>query len=63
VNDQPDPWDVRELPRGDKPSLVLAQGKNRVRVKPVHVKGMVAALADAAAALVEVLGSGRVYHA
>jgi hypothetical protein len=51
-----------ELRAGDYPSLVLVQADNRVRVGLAHVKTVVAALADAAANLAEVLGSGGGYH-
>ncbi len=52
-----------EVRGGDKPTLVLAQGENRVRVDLAHVKALVAALVDAAADLVEVLAVGGVFHA
>jgi hypothetical protein len=52
-----------ELWGGDTPALVLAQGENRVRVELARVKGLVAALTDAAADLAEVLPAGGVYHA
>jgi hypothetical protein len=53
----PDLWEVRDLPAGltlemrggREPALVLAQGDERVRVELAHVKGVAAALADAAA--------------
>jgi hypothetical protein len=69
--DNPDLWEVRELPgglalgmrAGDDPALVLrstasegvAQGGNRVRVELAHVK----ALADVALALGLVMPAGQ----
>jgi hypothetical protein len=46
-----------------KPVSVLAQVGNRARVELAHVKGLVAALVDAAADLAEVLASGGMHHA
>ena len=65
-----DLWERRDLPgdlalelhAGEAPALLLVQGKNRVRVDLSNVKGLVAALADAAADLAEVLAAGGVYH-
>jgi hypothetical protein len=42
---------------------VLIQGEDTVRIPLVQAKALVAALADAAADLAEVLASGGVYHA
>ena len=64
-------WEVRELPggltlelhAGDSPALVLVQGEKRVRVELSRVKGLVAALTDAAAELAELLAAGGKYHA
>jgi hypothetical protein len=66
-----DLWEVRALPTGlslelhggGDPALVLAQGENRVRVELAQVKSLMAALADAAADLAELLAGGGVYHA
>jgi hypothetical protein len=71
VSDNPDLWEVRELPgglslelqAGDDPALVLAQGECRVRVELPHVKVVVAALVDAAADLAKLLAAGDEYHA
>jgi hypothetical protein len=71
ITDNPDLWEVRELPSGlapelrggDVPALVLVQGEDRVRVELAHVKAVVAALADAAADLAELLAAGGTYHA
>ncbi len=70
MTDNPNLWDVRDLPggvtlelrAGDEPSLVLAQGDNRVRMELPNVETVVAVLVDAAADLAEVLASGGVYH-
>lgn len=43
--------------------MVLVQGERRVRVDLPHVKQVVAALADGAADLAEVLAAGDVFHA
>ena len=67
----PELWEVRDLPddlalelhAGDRPALVLVQGKNHVQVELSRVKGLVAALTDAAADLAELLAAGGVYHA
>jgi hypothetical protein len=48
---------------GDDPALVLVQGEHRVRVELAHAKVVVAALADAAADLAELLAAGGRYHA
>jgi hypothetical protein len=69
--DNPDLWEMRELPgglalglrAGDDPVLVLAQGENRVRVELAHVKLVVAGLVDGATDLAEVLAAGGRYHA
>jgi hypothetical protein len=71
MTNNPDLWEVRELPGdlalemrgGDKPALVLVQGENRVRIELAHAKVLVAALTDAAAGLAELLASDGVYHA
>ena len=71
MSDIPDLWEVRTLPdgltlelrAGASPALVLAQGENRVRVELAHVKVVVAALADGAVDLAEVVAVGDVYHA
>lgn len=71
MSDNPELWEVRELPdglaldlrAGDVPALVLTQGENRASVELAHVKGLVAALVEGAADLAEVLASGGVYHA
>ena len=52
-----DLWDVRPLPGGlglelrggDKPTPVIVQSSDRVRVDLVHVKTVIAAMGDAAA--------------
>jgi hypothetical protein len=64
-------WEVRDLPGGltlemrggSEPALVLVRGDNRVQVALVHVKGVVAALTDAAAELAELLAAGGRFHA
>ena len=71
MSDNPDLWEVRELPdglalelrAGDVPALVLTQGENRISVELAHVKGLVAALVAGAADLAEVLAAGGEYHA
>jgi len=57
MTNQPDLWEARKLDAGlvlklhagNAPALVLVQGENRIRVKLSNVKGLVAALTDAAA--------------
>jgi hypothetical protein len=67
-----DPWEVRNVPGGltlelhggDKPATMLRQGDQAIRVELAHVKGLVAALADGAADLAEVVSRGaRGHHA
>ena len=43
--------------------MALVQGENRVRMDLTNIKGLVAALTDAATDLAEVLAAGGVYHA
>ena len=47
-----------ELQAGDSPALAFVQGANRIRVDLFSVKGLVAALTDAAADLAGVLATG-----
>jgi hypothetical protein len=55
VTNNPDLWEVRDLPHvlalelwgGDNPALVLTEGESRVRVELPHVEGLVATLVDA----------------
>lgn len=66
-NEKQDLWEICSLPNGavlelragDEPALVLVQGKNQVKVELAHVKGLVAALVEAAADLAEVLAGRR----
>ena len=66
MTDIPDLWEARELTgrlalgmhAGDDPALVLAQGEDRVKVDLADVKGVMAALVDAAADLAELLATG-----
>jgi hypothetical protein len=61
MTNQSDLWEVRELPgclalelqAGDNPALVLARGKNWVRVGLADAESLVAAVADAAVDLAE----------
>jgi hypothetical protein len=50
--------DNRGLVLRSTASEEVTQGKNRVRMELAHVKGLVAALVDAAAELAEVLALG-----
>ena len=50
--------DDRVLVLRSTASEEVTHGKNRVRMEPGHVKGLVAALVDAAAELAEVLALG-----
>jgi hypothetical protein len=43
--------------------MLLVQGEAAVRIPLAHAKALVAALADGAADLAEVLATGGVYHA
>jgi hypothetical protein len=52
-----------ELRAGDNPALVLIQSEIRVQVEFAHVKGEVAASADAAADPAELLAADGVYGA
>ena len=45
------------------PTMLLAQGEDAVRIPLAQAKALVAALADGAADLAEVLATGGVYHA
>ena len=66
TDDEQTLWESRTLPdditlelrAGDNPALILLQGENRVQVGLAHVKGVVAAMADAAADLAEFLAIG-----
>ena len=59
-------WESRTLPdgitlelrAGDNPALVLLQGKNQTQMELAHIKAVVAALADGAAALADLLATG-----
>ena len=48
---------------GDKPSLVLVQGNDQVRVELAHVKAMIAAMGNAEADLAGLLAAAEVNHA
>jgi hypothetical protein len=52
-----------ELMAGEEPAMLLVQGEEAVRIPLAQAKALVAALADGAADLAEVLATGGVYHA